>query len=74
MARNSSLPMIPITRNSTIDEYVADLTRWTFTSEDAVVTFDAYAIGSYAEGSYTCTYALGLLRSLARDPALLPEE
>jgi len=64
----------PNYQESTIVEHVADLTRWSFTSEDAVVTFDAYAIGSYAEGSYTCSYALGLLRSLARDPALLPEE
>jgi uncharacterized protein YecT (DUF1311 family) len=64
----------PNYQESTIDDYVADLTRWTFTSENAVVTFDAYAIGSYAEGPYTCTYALGLLRSLSRDPALLPEE
>lgn len=64
----------PNYQESTIDEHIADLTRWSFTSENAVVTFDAYAIGSYAEGSYTCTYAMGLLRSLARDPALLPEE
>ncbi len=64
----------PNYQESTIDEYIGDLTRWSFTSEDAVVTFDAYAIGSYAEGSYTCTYAIGLLRSLARDPSLLPEE
>lgn len=64
----------PNYQEATIDEHIADLTRWSFTSEDAVVTFDAYAIGSYAEGSYTCTYAMGLLRSLARDPELLPEE
>ncbi|MBL8908444.1 MAG: DUF1311 domain-containing protein [Rhizobiales bacterium] len=64
----------PNYQDSTIEEHVGDLSRWTFTAEDAVVTFDAYAIGSYAEGSYTCTYAIGLLRSLARDPALLPEE
>jgi hypothetical protein len=64
----------PNYQDSTIEEHVGDLTRWTFTLEDAVVTFDAYAIGSYAEGSYTCTYAMGLLRSLARDPSLLPEE
>ncbi|MFO0991402.1 MAG: lysozyme inhibitor LprI family protein [Hyphomicrobiales bacterium] len=64
----------PNYQDSTIEEHVGDLSRWSFTSENAVVTFDAYAIGSYAEGSYTCTYAMGLLRSLARDPALLPEE
>jgi len=64
----------PNYQEATIDEHIADLTRWSFTSEDAVVTFDAYAIGSYAEGSYTCTYAMGLLRSLARDPELLPQE
>jgi len=64
----------PNYQESTIEEYVRDLTHWTFTAEDAVVTFDAYAIGSYAEGSYACTYAMGLLRSLARDPSLLPVE
>ena len=64
----------PNYQDSAIEEHVSDLTRWTFNSEDAVVTFDAYAIGSYAEGSYACTYAMGLLRSLARDPSLLPEE
>jgi len=64
----------PNYQDSTIGEYVGDMTRWTFSADEAIVTFDAYAIGSYAEGSYTCTYAMGLLRSLARDPALLPEE
>jgi uncharacterized protein YecT (DUF1311 family) len=64
----------PNYQDSTIEEYVGDMTRWTFSADEAIVTFDAYAIGSYAEGSYTCTYAMGLLRSLARDPALLPEE
>jgi uncharacterized protein YecT (DUF1311 family) len=64
----------PNYQDSTIEEYVGDMTRWTFSADEAVVTFDAYAIGSYAEGSYNCTYAMGVLRSLARDPALLPEE
>jgi hypothetical protein len=37
------------------------------------VTFDAYAIGSYAEGPYECQFAMDDLRKLAKPGALLPK-
>ena len=39
---------------STIDEYVGDLSRWSFGARAVDMTFDPYAVGSYAEGEYTC--------------------
>lgn len=57
----------------TIVDHLKALDRWSFWSSKAVVTFDAYAIGSYAEGPYECEFAMAKLKSLAKPGALLPE-
>jgi hypothetical protein len=36
------------------------------------VNFDSYAIGSYAEGTYACTFPTAELKALARPDAPLP--
>jgi hypothetical protein len=64
----------PTYQDSAISAHVGDFSRWTFSAESATITFDAYAIGSFAEGPYECVFAMGHLRGLARDAALLPEE
>ena len=40
--------------------------------ESASVNFDSYAIGSYAEGTYACTFPTAELKALARPDAPLP--
>jgi uncharacterized protein YecT (DUF1311 family) len=57
----------------TIIDHLKSLPRWSFWKDKAVVTFDSYAIGSYAEGPYECTFAMAKLKSLAKARALLPE-
>jgi uncharacterized protein YecT (DUF1311 family) len=58
---------------STISEYLAMMSNWTFTAPAATVTFDPYAIGSYAEGPYACEFPISSLRTLAKPGAPLPE-
>lgn len=62
----------PNYQESTIAKHLADLTRWTFRADKATVTFDPYAIGSYAEGPYDCTFTMVRLRYLAKPSATLP--
>jgi len=40
----------------TILDDVGNIERWTLGGTEATVTFDAYEVGSYAEGSYTCSF------------------
>ena len=37
-------------QGSAISEHIARMSRWTFTKQKPIVTFDQYAIGAYAEG------------------------
>ena len=59
-------------RDDVIGEHVATLARWQITEGEASVSFDAYAIGSYAEGSYDCRFAMDDLRARALPGAPLP--
>ncbi len=52
-----------------INQNVADLAHWSFRNGWAEVTFDPYAVGSYAEGDYTCRFDNGIIRLYA-DPAV----
>jgi uncharacterized protein len=58
--------------DSVIAEHVATLSRWSFTESTATITFDAYAIGAYAEGTYECTFDMKALKALALATAPLP--
>ncbi len=42
-------------QDGVIGEHVATFSRWSSTG-GASVNFDSYAIGSYAEGTYACTF------------------
>lgn len=63
----------PNYQESTVLEQIKSLDGWSFWKDKATVTFDAYAIGSYAEGPYNCDFAMDSLRKLAKPDALLPE-
>ena len=49
------------------------LDTWNFWQGKAIVTYNAYAIGSYAEGPYECEFAMVKLKSMAKLGAPLPE-
>ncbi len=50
----------------------ADLARWTFGAKEALIAYDPYAVGSYAEGAYDCTLPYTKLRPLATPTFPLP--
>jgi len=63
----------PIYSEKTVVDYLRSLANWNFWKDKATVTFDAYAIGSYAEGPYNCDFAMDNLRKLAKPGAPLPQ-
>jgi uncharacterized protein YecT (DUF1311 family) len=67
--RAPEAPYVPVSANEQtkeIEKSVADLTRWSFFATKAQVTFDPYALGSYAEGVYTCDFPAELMRPLLK--------
>jgi uncharacterized protein YecT (DUF1311 family) len=56
----------------TVAAGVSQFSRWTILEDKAVVTFDAYAVGSYAEGAYECSLPMAEVKALARTPNPLP--
>ena len=62
----------PNFQESAIAEHLDNFQRWTISADKAVVTFDSYAIGAYAEGPYECTFDMPELKSLAKPDAPLP--
>ncbi len=62
----------PNFQERTVSEGVNEFTRWSIFADKAVVTFDSYAIGSYAEGPYECEFPMAKLKSLAKSPNPLP--
>ncbi len=54
-------------KDEVIAEHVATLSRWSFQESKASVSFDAYAIGSYAEGPYECEFPMQELKDMALD-------
>lgn len=63
----------PLYSEQTVVEHLKSLDRWNFWQDKATVTFNAYAIGSYAEGPYICDFAMDHLRKLAKPGAALPQ-
>jgi uncharacterized protein YecT (DUF1311 family) len=63
----------PFYKEETVIDHLKSLERWNFWKDKATVTFDAYAIGSYAEGPYNCDFAMDKLRKLAKPGVPLPE-
>lgn len=75
--RNDGLDFDPANdpnyQESTVVDQLKSLDGWNFWQDKAVVTFNAYAIGAYAEGAYECEFPMTKLRSLAKPGAPLPE-
>lgn len=63
----------PNYQEKTVIERLAALDAWSFWQDKAVVTFNSYEIGSYAEGPYECDFPMDTLRKLAKPGAPLPE-
>jgi uncharacterized protein YecT (DUF1311 family) len=59
-------------QESTIAEHINDFQRWTISADKAVVTFDSYAIGAYAEGPFECEFAMPELKAIASPDSPLP--
>ncbi len=59
-------------KGDVIAEHVATMSSWSFTETEASIGFDAYAIGSYAEGAYECRFGITALKAIALDTAPLP--
>jgi uncharacterized protein len=59
-------------KDDVIAEHVATLSRWTIREDSVTITFDPYAIGSYAEGQYACEIPMDDVRDAAVDGAPLP--
>lgn len=55
-----------------ISEHLATLSRWSIREEEITVTFDSYAIGSYAEGPYECVLPTAEIKAMAVPGALIP--
>lgn len=63
----------PLYSEQAVVDQLKSLGGWNFWQDKATVTFNAYQIGSYAEGSYSCEFAMDHLHKLAKPGALLPE-
>lgn len=57
---------------SAIASGLGDLAQWSFATGEANVTYDAYALGSYAEGAYSCSFKSDFLRPLAQPGFAIP--
>lgn len=53
--------------------HVADMSRWAFYADKALVRFDPYQVGSYAEGAYDCSFSYDELRPHTKDTSILPD-
>jgi uncharacterized protein YecT (DUF1311 family) len=56
----------------TVAEATAKLETWGFGANSARVSYDPYAVGSYAEGAYDCVIPYSTLKPLARPSFPLP--
>ncbi|MFN4143081.1 lysozyme inhibitor LprI family protein [Aestuariivirga sp.] len=66
------VPYDEASRDATIAETVRDLSRWSIGEEEITVSFDPYAVGSYAEGSYECRFPTEGVKRMALPDAALP--
>jgi uncharacterized protein YecT (DUF1311 family) len=59
-------------QESTVVDHINDFRHWTISAGKAIVTFDSYAIGAYAEGPYECEFDMPKLKAFAKPDAPLP--
>lgn len=62
----------PSLTDDALDDGIAVLPAWSFDAKGARIRFDAYALGSYAEGAYDCTIGWSALKPHLRPGAPLP--
>lgn len=55
-----------------IDDGIGKLASWSFSPQGASVAYDAYALGAYAEGAYSCEFPPAFLRPLVKGGFALP--
>lgn len=65
-------PTDATTRDATIAATVRDVKSWSIGAEEITVSFDPYAVGSYAEGAYSCNLPTSGVKQLALKTAPLP--
>lgn len=58
--------------NKSVSESIRDLGRWSFGPDKAVIAFDRYTVGAYAEGDYECALGYETLRPWAKAEFPLP--
>lgn len=59
-------------KRDVIAEHVATMKRWSITEDEVDLQFTEYAVGSYAEGIYGCTFPMTEFKGMARPGAPLP--
>ena len=60
------------TRDAAIAETVRNLASWSIGEAEITVSFDPYAVGSYAEGAYACSFPTQGVKAMALPDAPLP--
>jgi len=55
-----------------VAEATGNLKAWSFGADAATISYDAYAVGAYAEGAFSCSAPYTTLRPLARADFPLP--
>jgi uncharacterized protein YecT (DUF1311 family) len=55
-----------------VSEGLHALDRWSFKTGTSEVGYDAYALGAYVEGTYSCTFSTDFLRPLVKAGLQLP--
>lgn len=57
---------------ASIDAGLIKLDSWSFSTAGAIVGYDAYDLGAYVEGTYSCTFSAAFLRPLVKPSFALP--
>jgi uncharacterized protein YecT (DUF1311 family) len=57
---------------SDVEEGLRKLEKWSFSPGKATVTYDPYAVGSYAEGPHECEFSTEFLRPFVKAGFVLP--
>ena len=55
-----------------VAQATGDLKAWSFGADAAIVSYDPYSVGAYAEGAFSCSVPYAMLRPLARADFPLP--
>ena len=69
-APNSAEDLAELTKN--VKEATRNLGAWSFQADKVSISYDPYAVGSYAEGGYDCEIPYANLKGLARPAFPLP--